>query len=320
MCRVLGYLGPRVGVDELVTKPANSLINQTFDPQYHDLMQLAGTGIASWDTADRRPEAPLIYRSCQPSFYDRNLHALCRHISTTNLLAHVRATGYSHASSVNDDNCHPFLYPNFRLALAHNGGLPGWRDMLHDIVGACKPEVVRHLSGSTDTEPMYCLLMSQYEDPTADMGTDEIIDGLVRFMKVIVEIKKKHDQRGIAKLKFFLADGNDLVVANMGLGFDFAQEIDGSFDEWRHAPRDSREYKLAGVIEPVWYLAGRDYGLKDDHYGMDDVGEENPDTIIISSEHLTDATDDWKPVAFQHVVFFKRQDDRCAVHVKRLDF
>ena len=320
MCRVLGYLGPRVGVDELLTKPANSLVNQTFDAEYHDLMQLAGTGLASWDAGGRTAEKPFIYRSCQPAFYDRSLHALSKQLSTTNLLAHVRATGYSQASSINDDNCHPFLYPNYRLALAHNGGLPGWRDMLRDIVGACKPQVVRHLTGSTDTEPLYCLLMSQYEDPTADMKPDEIIAGLSSFMKVIRDLKKRHDNRGIAKLKFFLADGNDLVVANIGLGFDFAQDIEGDFDEWRRAPKGSRELKLAGVIEPVWHLAGRGYGLKGDRYGMDAVGGDNPDTIIISSEHLTDNSKDWQPVPFQHVVFFRREESGCSVQVQRLDF
>ena len=232
MCRVIGYVGPPVLLADLITKPANSLVNQSFDPEYHDYMQLGGTGFASWQNGSPDEARPLIYKSCQPAFYDNNLHQICNKLLTTNVLAHIRATGYSPSTSINDDNCHPFIYPNVRLALAHNGGLPGWRGMLPDILAAGRPSIVSQLTGSTDTEPLYCLLMSQFEDPAANMDADEIIDGLSRFMKKLVEIKRKHGNAKQAKLKFFLADGNDLVVANIGLGFDYIKDI-GEYENMR---------------------------------------------------------------------------------------
>ena len=48
MCRVLGYIGPPVLLADLVTRPKNSLINQSFDAEYHDMLQLAGSGFAAW--------------------------------------------------------------------------------------------------------------------------------------------------------------------------------------------------------------------------------------------------------------------------------
>lgn len=320
MCRVLGYLGPSVPLEDLMTKPANSLVNQSFDAEYHHLLQLGGTGFASWEKGSLHEEDPLIYKSCQPTFYDKNLRAICAKTRTTNLLAHIRATGYSDRASISEDNCHPFRYPGYRLALAHNGGLPGWRPMLQDILGSCKPEVVAHLSGSTDTEPLYCLLMSQYEDPGADMDVDEIIDGLERFMKQVVQIKRRHGNAKIAKLKFFLADGNDLIVANMGLGTDYAAEIHESWDQLRHAPPGSPEFTLAGVIEPVWYLAGDDYANYEGTYEMAVCNADDASTVIIASEHLTDRPDDWGRVPFQHVVFVAREGERCSVTVRALDF
>ena len=319
MCRVLAYLGSRVGLDELITKPANSLVNQSFDPEHHHLLQLAGTGLASWDAEGRRPDTPFVYKNSRPSFYDRSLQSLCDHMATTNLLAHIRATSYRQAS-VHDENCHPFVYPKFRLALAHNGGLPGWRDMLRDIVDACDPKVVRHLAGSTDTEPLYCLLMSQYADPTADMGVDEIVAGLTKFMRKIRDIKKKHDNRKVAKLKFFLADGNDLVVANMGLASDYAAAVERSHDELVQAPLGSPERTLAGVIEPVWFLAGRDYGLHHGEYRMAETSDDVVDSVIVSSEQLTAREEDWKAVGFQQVVVFRRQPSGCSVQVSTLRF
>ncbi len=319
MCRVLGYLGPKILLADLITEPKNSLVNQSFDPEYHDALQLGGAGLASWENGSTDEKRPLLYHSDRPAFYDRNLTNLCAKVKTNNVLAHVRATGYTQDTSIHTDNCHPFLYPKFSLALAHNGGLAGWREMLQSMLSTCRPEIVAHLNGNTDTEPMYCLLMSQYDDPTADMEADEIVAGIEGFLKTILDLKVRHDNREVAKLKFFLADGNDLVVANMGLGPDYATEIDRGWEELREHPSGSDEHTLAGVVEPVWYLAGHDYGLYGDMYGMGEVTTENPSALIVSSEHLTQQPGDWHQMPFQHVVFFERTDHRCAVRIENIN-
>ncbi len=318
MCRVLGYLGPSIALEELLTKPKNSLVNQSFDAEYHHLLQLAGSGIAAWNRNSPHESEPLIYKSCQPTFYDRNLAAICRNVRTDNLLAHIRAASYSEQASIHDENCHPFLYPGFKLALAHNGGLPGWRAMLKDIIAECKPEVVAHLSGSTDTEPLYCLLMSQYDDPSRDMDADEIIAGLRQFMQVVLDIKRRHNNTKIAKLKFFLADGNDLVVANMGLGPDYATEIDASWDDLRGSKPGTPEFALAGVLEPLWYLAGDDYAKYEGTYDMKVADGGKASTIIVASEHLTEDPSSWTRVPFQHVAYFERRDGQCSVRMEPL--
>ena len=292
MCRVLGYIGPTVPVADLMTKPVNSLVNQSFDAEFHHLLQLAGTGFASWEQGSPEQDRPLVYKSCSPAFYDKNLHNICRKLRTNSLLAHIRATGYSHSSSVTDDNCHPFIYPELKLALAHNGGLPGWRDLRRELLAACRPEIVAHLAGNTDTEALYCLLMSQYSDPTVNLSAAEIIDGLCKFMRVLIDLKSQCRNNKVAKLKFFLADGNDLVVANLGLGPDLATEIDQPWEQLRGAEKGSPEHALAGVLEPVYYMAGRDYGFVDDQYAMKTMADDDIDAVIISSEPLTRNRDD----------------------------
>ena len=77
MCRVLAYLGPSVRLSDLITRPSNSLINQSFDAEYHHLMQVAGAGFASWEKGSPNEREPLIYKSAKPAFYDKNLQALC---------------------------------------------------------------------------------------------------------------------------------------------------------------------------------------------------------------------------------------------------
>jgi len=319
MCRVLGYIGPSITLEHLLTKPANSLMNQSFDPEQHHLLQLAGTGLAVWERGSAHEGEPLIYKSGEPSFWDKNLRQLCRKVSGDSVLAHIRAASYTGSSSINDDNCHPFVYPGYRLALAHNGGLPGWRAMLNDIIAESKPKIVSHLTGSTDTEPLYCLLMSQYEDPTADMKADEIVAGLERFMKKVIEIKHRHDNTRIAKLKFFLADGNDLVVANLGLGPDYAPEIDTPWEELRTAAIGTPEFTLAGVSEPVWYLTGDHYADYEGTYEMRATTGDTATTAIVASEQLTAKPEDWRGVGLNQAVVIRREGDRCSVDVRALN-
>ncbi|MDP7039965.1 MAG: class II glutamine amidotransferase [Myxococcota bacterium] len=318
MCRVIGYLGPSVSLEDLLTKPANSLVNQSFDAEYHHLLQLGGSGFAAWQKGSPYEDEPLLYKSSQPAFFDKNLQAICRKTRANNVLAHIRATSYSDKAIISDENCHPFLYPGFRLALAHNGGLPGWRSMLQDIIAECKGEIVARLSGSTDTEPLYALLMSQYEDPTRDMDVQEIVGGLQRFMDVLLHIKKKHDNKKVAKLKFFLADGNDLVVANLGFGPDYATAIDQPWEELRHAKPGSTDFTLAGVVEPVWYLKGDDYQQYEGTYDMRVEDGDEASTIIVSSEPLTADQSHWTQVPFQHAVHFSRKEGRCKAQVEKL--
>lgn len=306
MCRVIGYLGPPIPLEDLLTRPSNSLVNQSFDPEYHPLLQLGGIGFAAWDPSSPYPTEPLVYKRSEPAFFDKNLSSMSRQIRASSLLAHVRATGYSDRSVISDENCHPFLYPRFTLALAHNGSLPGWRDMLQDILAECHPSIVAHLTGSTDTEPLYCLLMSQFDDPTKNLSASEIIEGLRKFMDVVLFIKKKHKNEKVAKLKFFLADGDDLIAANLGFGPNYSRVVEGSWQELRRAQPGNTDFTLAGVVEPIWYLAGQNYRCQDGQYGMESLSIDQASTVIIASEPLTTDTSNWTEIPLQHVVHFSR--------------
>ncbi len=319
MCRVLAYLGPKIPLADLMLRPANSLVNQSFAAEYHHLLQLGGSGFASWEAGSPHEDQPLLYKGTEPAFFDSGLRTICENVRTTALLAHVRAIPYSVEASIHSDNCHPFLYPGFRLAIAHNGGLPGWREMLHDILMASRPEIVANLTGSTDTEALYCLLMSQFDDPTADLTADEIVAGMRRFMGELLRIKHEHNNSAIAKLKLFMADGNDLVVANIGFGPDYATTIDGDWEELRTHEVGSREFSLAGVVEPVWYLAGTNFTRYEDTYDMAVRDLSNADTVIIASEPLTRNASKWHLIPFQHVAVFERRGDGMRGRVESLD-
>jgi len=206
MCRVLAYIGEPIQISQLLLKPDNSMVNQTFDPEDHYMIQLAGFGLATWSKGTLNEEYPLIYKGIKPPFYDRNLGSLCERHETNVLLCHVRASGYenlNYESVVNENNCHPFIFPGFRLAMAHNGGVNGFKEIRLDLLNRCKPEIVQYVEGSTDSEVVYALLMSQLDEPTKDLKVDEMIEAIKKTIKVILDVQTKHNCTGLSTLKLF---------------------------------------------------------------------------------------------------------------------
>lgn len=319
MCRVLGYLGPSLPLADLMLRPSNSLVHQTFDAEYHGFLQLAGSGLASWEEGSPQDGRPLLYKSASPPAFDTNLRTICENVRTTGLLAHVRAIPESEHAAIHADNCQPVSYPGFRWALAHNGSLPGWRDMLHEMLTASRPEIVAHLTGSTDTEAIYCLLMSQLPDPTGAVGADQIVTAIRQLVAALVRIKRSHQNADIAKLKLFLASGDDLVVANIGLGPDYTTTVDRDWQELRSHGVGSMEFELAGVIEPVWYLAGRHFGRYEDSYDMAVCDIADADTVIIASEPLTRDRAKWHTIPFQQIAVFERIGSHIRYRSEPLD-
>ena len=84
------------------------------------MIQLAGFGLATWSKRTLSEDYPFIYKGMKPPFYDRNLGSLCERHETNVLLCHIRASGYdslNYEAVVNENNCHPFIFLGFRLAV-----------------------------------------------------------------------------------------------------------------------------------------------------------------------------------------------------------
>ncbi|NER25791.1 MAG: hypothetical protein F6J96_34880, partial [Symploca sp. SIO1C2] len=107
MCRVLAYIGEPIQISQLLLKPDNSMVNQTFDPEDHYMIQLAGFGLATWSKGTLSEEYPLIYKGIKPPFYDRNLGSLCERHETNVLLCHVRGL-----SRIYVDKLYLYILPN----------------------------------------------------------------------------------------------------------------------------------------------------------------------------------------------------------------
>src|SRR6185369_16667954 len=190
---------------------------------------------------------PWVYRSTQLAIYDRNLQALARKVRATCLLAHLRGVAYDTRAVISEANVHPFLFDGARLSLAHNGQLARFDEIKFPLLAHIRPEIARRIRGSTDSEWVYALLLSQFDDPSADLPAQEIARGVEATLRVIGKVRRELRIKTFSPMNLFLSDGNDIVVACYT--FDFGR-FEGLEDD--HQPPSERALR-------VLYTTGRSY-------------------------------------------------------------
>lgn len=160
MCRWLAYTGSPVTLDELLYKPANSLVVQSLhsrlgaEPTNGD-----GFGVGWYD---EHSSTPGLFRSIEPAWSDRNLRELAAHVRSGTVFAHVRATS---GSAVQQTNCHPFRHDGWLFM--HNGFVDGFATFKRDLQLAVDPSLFPLIEGTTDSETLFHLALTSglQDDP-----------------------------------------------------------------------------------------------------------------------------------------------------------
>ncbi len=175
MCRWAAYRGTPLYLEELVSSPAHSLIEQSHcATRAKTATNGDGFGIAWYGD---RPE-PGRYRDILPAWSDCNLKSLARQIRSPLFLAHVRAaTG----GGTRRDNCHPFTHETW--SFMHNGQISGFERLRRPMETMLDDELFNARSGTTDSELMF-LLALQFglrDAPIAAMAeTVAFVEGLAQ--------------------------------------------------------------------------------------------------------------------------------------------
>jgi glutamine amidotransferase len=303
MCRMLGYLGTPVLLEDLLYAPDSSLLKQTTDAQMLTMLNLAGFGLAAWDPASFAPEEPHIYRSTQVAVFDRNLHALARKVRAGALVAHLRGVPYHAGVQINEQNLHPFRFDGVPLAMAHNGDLAGFRDMRYDLLEFVKPEIARRIQGSTDSEWLYALTLSALDDPAAPARPDAILVAMTSALSAVRKVRDRHGIRTSSSVNLIACDGTNLVATRFT--FDFGcygeKQLQGSTD-----------------FLSQWYTLGRNYGHHDGEWKMTG-GAANADSVIVASEPLTRDISTWVEVPEYSALVVQQAGARKTAQLVALD-
>ncbi len=306
MCRALAYLGQPVLLDTLLYQSDSALIRQSYMPKMLHMLNLAGFGMRAWDRHSFDAEKPFSYASTSLPVFDRNLKALAEKIRATCLLAHVRGVAYSTDAEISLQNVHPFQYPGFKLALAHNGDLAHMRDMKPLLLQHLKPDIAMRISGTTDSEWIYALLASQLDDPTRQCSAAELVRGVDQTLMIIRDTRAQLGINVSSSVNLFITTGEQLAAVRYCFDFGCYRTED---------PAKVHEANLSFLS--LWYTSGREYGFHDGEWKMTG-GADTADAIMIASEPLTRDTSTWLEVPEYSMIYADTRGGRPSVEIHYL--
>jgi glutamine amidotransferase len=244
-------------------------------------LNLAGFGMKAWDPTSVRPEEPFTYRSTTLPSFDRNLRYLSSKLAPTCVVAHVRGVTYSERNVVADTNLHPFHFPGACVVLAHNGHLRQFERMRYSLVEHVRIDLAQHIEGTTDSEWIYALVLSQLDDPFAVPETRELADATAGALRILRKVRAAHGIDTSSPVNLFLSTGRAVVATRF------------SFDYGWYPPEDEMlETDLPFVS--LWYATGGEYAQRDGTWQM--TAADPPRSIIIASEPLTIDYSSWLEV------------------------
>jgi glutamine amidotransferase len=298
MCRILSYLGNPILVEELLYKPDNSFIKQSYHPNYMShLLNLAGFGLVAWDTASSNAKFPYVYKTPQLPFYDENLRNLAKKVSPHCFLAHLRGVSYNDKNIVSTQNVHPFIFEDSNIALAHNGELFDFDHMKYDLLEYIQPNYRNKIKGTTDSEWIYAVFLSQLSSPQGNYATSEIIKATLETLKILQRVRHKHNLVTNSPVNVFITNGEFLAATRFVFDFGW-QPLD--------APPSTHF-----AYHSLWYTYGEGYGYYDHEYKMKAGGKKS--SIIIASEPLTEDATTWIEVPEYTLIVARFENDEIKI-------
>ena len=273
MCRFVFYMGEPLSLADLVTRPENSLINQSVRARERpEPLNGDGFGLAWYVDGQRRPAR---FRSLTPAWSNANLDELARVMSSRCILAHVRAaTGGNF--EVAEANCHPFRHG--RYTLMHNGSIRSFRQIRRPLMQRLSDRNFGSIRGTTDTEHIFALIAEHLGEPDGESSCEQLGEALHRGIQAIHELIDEHAPGSHVYLNLLLSDGEHAAACRYSSDPDY--------------------------IDSLYLNTGSGYRCQGNECWMA-AEEDGRRAILISSEPLNEGPG-WRPVPRNHVALVER--------------
>jgi glutamine amidotransferase len=274
MCRFIAYLGRPIIVDELLLKPKNSLIHQSYGAE--EMTQtLNGDGFGLGWYVHHISQKPGRFRSISPAWNNNNLLYNAPLIQTDCMFAHIRAAS---EGGVSEANSHPFIYKQFLMM--HNGGVPQFSKIKRRLLSLLSDELFLWVKGQTDSEHIFALLMQHFNDLKGSgppMTVEQIRQGFQQTFDVVQGLKREA--------------GIDHEVSTFNMMITDGHRIFGT----RFSSDPQKETRT------LYYSSGDRFQCKDGFSRMkkDESGDK---AVLIVSEKLNDFDEEWTPIPPNHFI------------------
>ncbi|KAI0639481.1 N-terminal nucleophile aminohydrolase [Trametes polyzona] len=281
MCRFVIYKGTSpVQLSHLLTRPCHSIINQAFDSRlrldHRRPINGDGFGVGWYDSVydEELGSQPCIFTSVTPAWNNVNLVRLAEKIKSPLVFAHVRATT---AGTLSLDNCHPWSYG--KLMFMHNGGIAEFPKIKRKLQMALPDELFNMVTGNTDSQWAFALLLSKLPDPQARSFTPAVLQkAMLETIAHINQLLDEHDISEPSLMNFCVTDGETVVATRY-----ITSRTEEAASLWFSSGSTFSEYAAGG------------------HYKMSKT-DKRENIIMVASEPLTFEKADWMEIRTNHMV------------------
>lgn len=222
MCRLIGYLGNSIRLDELLYKKEHSLYHQSYKPLElkSGVVCADGVGVGWYDEAGQ----PFIYRNTIPMWNDPNLEELSHYVQSTCAVGYVRLAGTG--ESLDISNCQPFRSGN--LLFVHNGEITNFQNTLYRPIRDSLVDAIYHqIKGITDSEHIFALLMELWHSSPENT----MLEALRTTLQKLSNLAKEYDTSFSANI--IVSDGNAIAACRYAYGTE-APSLYWSCDQVKH--------------------------------------------------------------------------------------
>ena len=210
---------------------------------------------------------------------------------------------YTDKQIVSNQNVHPFLFVGSNVALAHNGSLYDFDKIKYDLLEYVHPDYRIDIHGTTDSEWIYSIFLSQLPSPIGNYDNAEITKAILETFKILHHVRHKKNIAINSPVNLFITNGE--FIAATRFVFDYGwQPLDA-------APSTHFSY------HSLWYTYGDSYGLYDNEYKM--KGSKTKSSIIIASEPLTEDTTTWIEVPEYTLLIARLDNEEIKIISQAID-
>ena len=295
MCRFAAYLGEPVPIESVLYEPDRALVRQAVDSELMTYLNLGGFGLAAWNDAAPDPGRPLTYRVPTLPSFDRNLRALARSIRARALIAHVRGVVYDSRERVGAHNVHPFLFDGASFTLAQNGDLYDFSRMRFDLLNRIEPGLASLIEGTTDTEWVYALMLSQLDDPFTRIGPEDAARAVMRTLELIRDAREQRRISIQSPVNLVLTDGSWMIATRYAYDYGwypddasfFAAEREHDFTSLWYTSGDGTDLAAGGGLVASEPLTRHAAGwLEAPEYSMLVLTRDQTDGVLVETFEL----------------------------------
>lgn len=286
MCRFLCYKGPEILLADLLYRPKNSLILQSYkSKERREPLNGDGFGVG-WYASDNG-SSPCLFTSITPAWSNENLQRLSEHIKSPCFFAHIRAA--SPGMKVSELNCHPFQHG--RYLWMHNGTIEGFWQIRRRLRESLPDHLYNSIEGTTDSEHAFAVFLALLGDAERQQSASDIGHALVKTVAQLEQWTAETKSELPSYYNFAVTDGRSVAALR---------------------------YVSDPTVEPasMYYAAGRKYQCADGVCQLVEC-DRNERAVVIASERLSDDADHWSRVAPNHLLTV---DENLKVNVELMEF